>query len=119
MIESPKPRLKAIQRFLLAQIIERIPPHEAAHGFRKGRSIATFTPQHVGRELVLGLAALAPDIADDLLSRWVVTKHVYVAETDARARQEAEKHERWYLDSFARSLRVPASRIYPASTIWP
>jgi alkanesulfonate monooxygenase SsuD/methylene tetrahydromethanopterin reductase-like flavin-dependent oxidoreductase (luciferase family) len=34
----------------------------------------------------------------------VVTKHVYVAETDAQARREAEPHERWYLDSFARSL---------------
>jgi alkanesulfonate monooxygenase SsuD/methylene tetrahydromethanopterin reductase-like flavin-dependent oxidoreductase (luciferase family) len=40
-----------------------------------------------------------------LLSRWVVTKHVYLAETDAQARREAEPHERWYLDSFARSLR--------------
>jgi alkanesulfonate monooxygenase SsuD/methylene tetrahydromethanopterin reductase-like flavin-dependent oxidoreductase (luciferase family) len=42
---------------------------------------------------------------DELLARWVVTKHAYVAETDARARHEAEPHERWYLDSFARSLR--------------
>jgi alkanesulfonate monooxygenase SsuD/methylene tetrahydromethanopterin reductase-like flavin-dependent oxidoreductase (luciferase family) len=43
---------------------------------------------------------------DHLLGHWVVTKQVYVAETDAQARREAEAHERWYLDSFARSLRA-------------
>src|ERR1041385_6132823 len=41
----------------------------------------------------------------ELLANWVVTKHVYVADTDEQARREAEPHERWYLDSFARSLR--------------
>jgi alkanesulfonate monooxygenase SsuD/methylene tetrahydromethanopterin reductase-like flavin-dependent oxidoreductase (luciferase family) len=40
-----------------------------------------------------------------LLDRWVVTKHVYVADTDAQAQREAEPHEKWYLNSFARSLR--------------
>jgi alkanesulfonate monooxygenase SsuD/methylene tetrahydromethanopterin reductase-like flavin-dependent oxidoreductase (luciferase family) len=34
-----------------------------------------------------------------------VTKHVYVAQSDTLARADAEPHERWYLDSFARSLR--------------
>jgi alkanesulfonate monooxygenase SsuD/methylene tetrahydromethanopterin reductase-like flavin-dependent oxidoreductase (luciferase family) len=46
-----------------------------------------------------------PATIDDLLDRWVVTKHVYVADTDAQARAEAEPHQRWYLDSFARSMR--------------
>jgi alkanesulfonate monooxygenase SsuD/methylene tetrahydromethanopterin reductase-like flavin-dependent oxidoreductase (luciferase family) len=41
-----------------------------------------------------------------LLKQWTVTKHVYVAETDEQARREAEPYERWYLDSFARSLRA-------------
>ena len=40
----------------------------------------------------------------DLLGRWVVTKHVYVAPTDAEARADAEQPERWYLDSYARSI---------------
>jgi alkanesulfonate monooxygenase SsuD/methylene tetrahydromethanopterin reductase-like flavin-dependent oxidoreductase (luciferase family) len=35
---------------------------------------------------------------------WTVSKHVYVADSDEQARREAEPHERWYLDSFARSL---------------
>ncbi|GAC1324191.1 MAG: LLM class flavin-dependent oxidoreductase [Chloroflexota bacterium] len=52
----------------------------------------------------LRAAGHAQAVAYDLLGRWVVTKHVYVADTDDRARAEAEPHERWYLDSFARSL---------------
>ena len=45
------------------------------------------------------------DTISDLLSKWVVTKHVFVAPTDAEARAIAEEPERWYLDSFARSIR--------------
>lgn len=41
----------------------------------------------------------------NLLGRWVATKHVYVAPTDAQARAEAEGPERWYLDAFVRSIR--------------
>jgi alkanesulfonate monooxygenase SsuD/methylene tetrahydromethanopterin reductase-like flavin-dependent oxidoreductase (luciferase family) len=41
---------------------------------------------------------------DQLLDRWVVTKHVYVAPTDAEARADAEGPEMWYRDSFIRSL---------------
>ena len=40
----------------------------------------------------------------EVLSRWVVTKHVYVAPTDAEARAEARAPEMWYRDAFIRSL---------------
>ena len=40
----------------------------------------------------------------DRLSRWVVTKHVYVAPTDAEARAEAKGPEEWFLDAYARSI---------------
>lgn len=53
LIESPKQRLKAIQRAILQSILERIPAHEACHGFRAGRSIVTFTRAHVGKAVVL------------------------------------------------------------------
>lgn len=53
LIESPKPRLKELQRKILAGILEKIPPHPAAHGFLKNRSIKTFTAPHVGRRIVL------------------------------------------------------------------
>jgi hypothetical protein len=55
LIEAPRPRLKAIQRDLLDGLIARIPPHDAAHGFRPGRSIRTYAAPHVGRAVVLKL----------------------------------------------------------------
>lgn len=53
LIESPKPRLKRIQRRILAGILDNIPTHPAAHGFRRGRSITTFAQPHVGRRIVV------------------------------------------------------------------
>ncbi len=53
LIESPKLRLKAIQRRILAEILEKIQPHPAVQGFVKGRSIRTFAAPHVGRCVVL------------------------------------------------------------------
>jgi hypothetical protein len=53
LIESPKPRLKEMQRKILAEILNFIPAHAAAHGFLKGRSIKTFAAPHVGRRVVL------------------------------------------------------------------
>jgi RNA-directed DNA polymerase len=53
LIEVPKPRLKALQRQILTQILERIPLHPAVHGFVKGRSIKTFSAPHVGRRVIL------------------------------------------------------------------
>lgn len=53
LIESPKPRLKEMQRAILSGILNQIPVHDAAHGFVKGRSIKTFATPHVGRPVVL------------------------------------------------------------------
>jgi hypothetical protein len=53
LLEVPKPRLLAIQRRLLHEILDRLPPHEAAHGYRPGRSIRTFAEPHCGRSVVL------------------------------------------------------------------
>jgi RNA-directed DNA polymerase len=53
LIEAPKPRLKQLQRRLLDEILLHIPPHEAAHGFRPGRSVLSFVATHVGRAIVL------------------------------------------------------------------
>jgi RNA-directed DNA polymerase len=53
IIEAPKPRLKALQRRILTDILERIPAHPAAHGFVKGRSIQTFAAPHVRKRAVL------------------------------------------------------------------
>ena len=53
LIEAPKSRLKELQRLILARILEKVPPHPAAHGFLKGRSIKTFIAPHVGQRVVL------------------------------------------------------------------
>lgn len=53
LIEAPKGRLKQMQRQILAEIFQRVPVHDAVHGFVKGRSIHTFAAPHVGRHVVL------------------------------------------------------------------
>ncbi len=53
LIEIPKSRLREMQRRLLRSIFEHMPLHEAAHGFRKGRSTGTHVAPHVGKAVVL------------------------------------------------------------------
>jgi len=53
LLEAPKLRLKAIQKKILAEILDKVPAYSAAHGFVKGRSIKTFASPHVGRSVVL------------------------------------------------------------------
>jgi hypothetical protein len=53
LIEAPKPRLKRLQRRILTGILDRIPLHPAAHGFRRGHSIKTFAAPHTGQRVVL------------------------------------------------------------------
>src|SRR5262245_22198479 len=55
LLEVPKARLQAIQRRLLHELLDRIPPHAAAHGYRRGRSVATAVAPHAGRGVVLHL----------------------------------------------------------------
>jgi hypothetical protein len=55
LIEAPKPRLKQLQRCILHDILDRIPPHEAAHGFVAGRSCRTAAPIHVGEAVLLAV----------------------------------------------------------------
>lgn len=53
LIESPKPRLREIQRRILREIIQAVPTHAAAHGFVRGRSCLTHARPHVGKLMVL------------------------------------------------------------------
>lgn len=55
LLEAPKPKLKSLQRKILAGILSRIPPHDAAHGFRRGRSTVTFATPHCGKAIVIRL----------------------------------------------------------------
>ena len=53
LIQAPKPVLKAVQTQILEEILNRVPPHDAAHGFVRGRSIVTNARPHVGRRVIV------------------------------------------------------------------
>lgn len=55
LLEIPKRRLRHVQRELLDRILSHVPPHDAAHGFRRGRSVVDFVRPHVGRSLLIRL----------------------------------------------------------------
>jgi hypothetical protein len=52
-IWAPLPRLKATQRWVLHNIVERLPVHGAAQGFLAGRSILSNAAAHTGAKIVL------------------------------------------------------------------
>ncbi len=49
----PKARLMDAQYWILESILEKVEPHEAAHGFRAGRSILTHAASHEGKRVVV------------------------------------------------------------------
>jgi len=53
VLEAPKPRLKALQRRLLHEVLDLVPVHPAAHGFVGGRSARTHAAAHVARRVVV------------------------------------------------------------------
>ena len=53
LIEEPKPQLKRFQRKILHHILEAIPPHEAAHGFRRHHSVLTHAAAHAAQAAVV------------------------------------------------------------------
>lgn len=52
-IWAPMPKLKAAQRWILRNVVERLPVHGSSHGFLADRSIATNAAAHVGSKIVL------------------------------------------------------------------
>ncbi|MFF5078220.1 reverse transcriptase family protein [Actinoplanes sp. NPDC000266] len=55
LIEAPKPRLRALQRLVLDQILARVPVHPDVHGFVPGRGVHTFAEAHAGQEVLIRL----------------------------------------------------------------
>ena len=52
-LSAPMPRLKRAQYWLLDTIIEKVEPHDAAHGFRAARSILTNAAPHQKKAVVI------------------------------------------------------------------
>ncbi|GAA4674328.1 reverse transcriptase family protein [Gordonia humi] len=53
IIEAPKERLATIQRRILDDVLAHVPPHPAAHGFVRGRSVTSFAGPHALHDVVL------------------------------------------------------------------
>lgn len=53
LIEIPKARLRRLQQKILREILDRVPPHPAAHGFRRGHSCVTHAALHAGQTVVI------------------------------------------------------------------
>lgn len=63
LVEIPKGHLREAQRHILHGLLDRVPPHHAAHGFRKGRGIVSFAAPHADRDVVIRF-----DLADFFVS---------------------------------------------------
>ena len=59
VIEAPKLRLKEVQRWILREILEHVPVHDAAQGFTRGRSVVDHARCHSAQPVLLRL-----DLAD-------------------------------------------------------
>jgi hypothetical protein len=55
LIEAPKSKLKHIQRRIVDEILNRVPPHPVAHGSVVGRSICSNAAPHAGQRVVVKL----------------------------------------------------------------
>lgn len=53
LIEIPKQRLRAMQQKILRELLDHVPPHPAAHGFRAGHSCVSHASLHVGKRVVI------------------------------------------------------------------
>lgn len=53
LLESPGPRLAELQRRVGRRVLARIPVHDAAHGYVRGRSPHTLAAAHAGRGMVV------------------------------------------------------------------
>jgi len=63
LLEMPKTALRTVQRRILRELLEYVPPHDAAHGFRARHSCLTHARQHVGQDIVIRM-----DLKDFFLS---------------------------------------------------
>ena len=53
LLEVPHPYLRALQRKVLDQLLAHVPPHEAAIGYVRGRSVVDHARAHVGQAVLL------------------------------------------------------------------
>lgn len=54
-LSAPHRKLAACQKWILHNVLEKLPPTSVAHGFVKGRSTVTHASGHVGKAVVVNL----------------------------------------------------------------
>jgi retron-type reverse transcriptase len=54
-LAAPHDTMAAAQKWILVNILEKLPTHEAAHGFVKGRSTMSNAVPHVGKATIINL----------------------------------------------------------------
>jgi RNA-directed DNA polymerase len=55
LISAPMPRLKKVQYWIFENILNKVPLHNAAHGFVPSRSIVSNAQPHVKKDIVINL----------------------------------------------------------------
>jgi RNA-directed DNA polymerase len=55
LISAPMPKLKAVQHWILENVLVAVPLHDAAHGFVRDRSIVTNARHHCGKDVVVNM----------------------------------------------------------------
>ncbi len=75
-IYHPSRRLKGLQRWLLANVVEKWPVHEAAMAYRRGSSIFDNACRHVGSRYLLRMdfANFFPLISEDDLRAYIAER---------------------------------------------
>ena len=53
LLEVPHPYLRALQRKVLDELVSQVPPHEAAVGYVRGRSVLDHARAHAGQAVLL------------------------------------------------------------------
>jgi retron-type reverse transcriptase len=67
LLEEPKPVLKRLQRRILQDMLNLVPPHAAAYGFCPGKNAVMAAARHVGEAMVVSfdLSGFFPSIAQN------------------------------------------------------
>src|SRR5262249_6573819 len=55
LISAPRKSLKAVQRWILDRLLDKLPLSDSAHGFRAARSIVSNAQPHVGAAIVVNV----------------------------------------------------------------
>ncbi|MGE0682960.1 MAG: retron St85 family RNA-directed DNA polymerase [Candidatus Binatia bacterium] len=79
-IHHPSKELKLLQRWLLREVIEKLPVHNSATAYRRGYSIVKNAERHVGSKYLLrmDLADFFPSLADqDIRKLLVMNKDLF------------------------------------------